>query len=372
MLYSGKRFNVIYKNQKFVALANDSCMNCDVVYNEGLNKNVNGKLIFYSYDNFGQWMIPRPYELMKILFMVTIPDTATVTIDKNDYFKCDELILGKKIEIRNNEDVLIKAISSNGYLIRYVDYPSYEMSYAAVKNYGKAIKFISEQTEELCLAAVKQNGEALYNCKKKTYGILEEAVKNYPNILSHLRYEQDEHLCSLALQKNGIALKYVRYQTVHLCILGVRQNGLALRYVNRIFMTNEVIKTALEQNGMALEYVHKDKQKNNFALIAIQNTAFAIIYVPTQTVKMWLLALKKDSHVFIYFNPKNIKYIGAKKDHDLNKIYITSVKKCGLNLMKIDEKYHTFEICITAVKNNIEAVNYIKNPHIKRIIKAFI
>ena len=85
------------------------------------------------------------------------------------------------------EPLLIKSITKNGMLLRYVKNQTEKICLAAVKKNGWALKFVKNQTEKICLAAVKQDGWAL------------QYVKN-----------QTEKICLAAVKQNGIALVYVK------------------------------------------------------------------------------------------------------------------------------------------------------------------
>ena len=68
---------------------------------------------------------------------------------------------------------------------------------------------------------------------------------------------QTEELCRMAVQQNGLTLRYVQEQTEKVNKLAVRQNGWALQYVQE--QTKKICKLAVQQNGLALEYVKKQK-----------------------------------------------------------------------------------------------------------------
>jgi hypothetical protein len=83
---------------------------------------------------------------------------------------------------------------------------------------------------ELCELDVQQNGLTLEFVKDRT-----------------------EELCKLAVQKNGCALEYVKNQTEEICKLAVRQDGLSLMYVDH--QTEEICKLAAQQNDDAIKFV---------------------------------------------------------------------------------------------------------------------
>ena len=154
--------------------------------------------------------------------------------------------------------LLIKAISKNGMLLKYV------------KN----------QTEELCLAAVKQNGIALVYVTNQT-----------------------ETICLGAVKENGIALQYVKDQTEAICLAAVQRNGFALKFVKN--QTEEICLAAVHQNGYALYYV-KD-QTEEICLAAVQRNGYALYYVKEQTEEICLAAVKKDWRIFEYIRDNSMR-----------------------------------------------------------------
>ena len=106
------------------------------------------------------------------------------------------------------------------------------------KLYGYAL-----QNEELCKLAVQQNGLALEFVKKQF---------------------KTEELCKLAVQQNGFALEFVNKQTEEVCKLAVQQNGLALYYVKEQFKTEEICHLAVQQSELASKYVKQKSVTNEF------------------------------------------------------------------------------------------------------------
>ena len=63
-----------------------------------------------------------------------------------------------------------------------------------------------------------------------------------------------QHIKDLvAVQRNGLALKYVEDQTPEICLAAVQENGHALKYVK--VQTPEICMAAVQQNGNMEDYV---------------------------------------------------------------------------------------------------------------------
>lgn len=67
-----------------------------------------------------------------------------------------------------------------------------------------------------------------------------------------ISYEGDEAL--RAVNKYGLALRYVRTQTPEICMAAVKKDGYALQFVHT--QTPEICLAAVEQDGYALEHVN--------------------------------------------------------------------------------------------------------------------
>ena len=79
-------------------------------------------------------------------------------------------------------------------------------------------------------------------------------IKKMENLLECIE-EQTEEICELAVQQNGLALKYVKdeFKTEELCKLAVQQDGYALEFVKDELQTEEICKLAIEQNENILK-----------------------------------------------------------------------------------------------------------------------
>ena len=113
------------------------------------------------------------------------------------------------------------------------------------KKIGFPLLFVfKEQYPELCLEAVQQKYFTIYGLKN---------IKN-----------QTEELSEIAVEKDGMALRFVKNQTNKICELAVKQNGLALQYVkNKKYL---ICLEAIKQNPMALQYIDINDENDNYDL----------------------------------------------------------------------------------------------------------
>ena len=106
-MITGKQFNEIYYNEKFIKLTNHTCIHNKLKFKEGLNEDLvpfnpsreckKGGLYFCNIDDFTDWI---EYSDKKMYYMwnVKIPDDAKVVVMENK-IKCDKFILSNKRRI---------------------------------------------------------------------------------------------------------------------------------------------------------------------------------------------------------------------------------------------------------------------------------
>ena len=152
----------------------------------------------------------------------------------------------KKIT-NQTEAICLAAVKRDGYAIQFVDDQTLELCIEAVKENVYALQCIKNQREEICLAVLKQdayNAVGFINDKLKTIYII-EAIKDSRCLRLKYIKDQVEKMPEL-VKYNGLALKFINYQTEELCLEAVKENVLALNYVKN--KTNKIYKEALNYN----------------------------------------------------------------------------------------------------------------------------
>jgi hypothetical protein len=103
--------------------------------------------------------------------------------------------------------------------------------------------------------------------------------------------DQSPHLCLLALQQNGMALQLVVDQTPVLCQEAVYHNGLALEFVK--VKTPELCQMAVSRNGLALEFVKV--QTPMLCQEAVNHNGLALEFVKVQTPELCQMAVFRNA-----------------------------------------------------------------------------
>ena len=190
-----------------------------------------------------------------------------------------------------------------------------------------------------CKIAVQKNGLLLkyINSDNQSNDICKFAIIQNYNALKYV-YNQTEEICKLAIQQNyntsnSIAqynfnfkndysiLNDVRNQTIEICKFAIYYNYRALKYVH--IQTNEICKFAIEINYNALKYVKK--QTNEICIFAILIDYNALKCVHFQTNEICKFAIE--------INYNALKYV----------------------------RKQTRELCNLAIKQNSNAIKYVKN-----------
>ena len=179
-----------------------------------------------------------------------------------------------------------------------------------IQQNGYVIKYIKEQTPELCALAVQKDGLALQFIKQefKTDEICKLAVQRDGYALQYVENKTDE-ICKLAVQCSSVALRYVRNQTDELCKLAMLRNEYALEMVKN--QTPELCMYAIQQYSDALQYVKN--QTDEICKYAVQKDGCSIRFVRNQTEELCTLAIEQNilaqQYVKINLNKTTLQYV---------------------------------------------------------------
>ena len=156
---------------------------------------------------------------------------------------------------------------------------------------------------EICKMAVQQNGLNLKYVREQTEEICEMALKQNFHALRYV-INQTPKLCKSAIEENGCYLKYVKNQTPELCKLAVEQNGYAIKYVGN--QTLELCKLALQQNGCNIKNIFI--QRPELCKLAVEQNGLALEYIMKQTLELCKLAVKQCPNAVSFVN-QEFKYL---------------------------------------------------------------
>ena len=194
-------------------------------------------------------------------------------------------------------------------------------------------------------------------------------------------HKLSSEIIEVAVQKNGLALKYIKpilffkkyiyikQIIINIIEIAVKNNGLALRYIRSIFLffsykyeyskeiITNIIKLAVQNNGLALEFIRKEYLYLTEDIIkyAVQNNGLALEFVDDKylTDKIIEFAVKQ--------NGLALQFINKDEDEDIltYKNCIFAIKNNPLALQYVPDYNLTKEICIIAVQSNVLALQYV-------------
>ncbi len=299
------------------------------------------------------------------------------------------------------------AINQNINSFKFIKNKTYELNKQILNKNGLLLEFIENQTEELCFIAIKNNINAYNFVKDKTYDI-DHYFLNNNNIKIFELYKNIElyEILKNILNKNGLLLEFIENQTEELCIIAIKNNINAYNFVkhktyeidksilkiqNNLVINNEIyeiLKNILNKNGLLLEFI--ENQTEELCIIAIKNNinAYTFVknktyeinkillnidgnmlqYIENQTDELCIIAIKNNINAYTFV--KKITYnlyksiliehnILSTNNIKIYELFKNILNKNGLLLEFIENQ--TEELCIIAVKNNIDAYNFIIN-----------
>ena len=194
-------------------------------------------------------------------------------------------------------------------------------------------------------------------------------------------HKLSSEIIEVAVQKNGLALKYIKpilffkkyiYSKqiiINIIEIAVKNNGLALRYIRSIFLffsykyeyskeiITNIIKLAVQNNGLALEFIRKEYLYLTEDIIkyAVQNNGLALEFVDDKylTDKIIEFAVKQNGLALQFINKDEYEDILTYKN------CILAIKNNPLALQYVPDYNLTKEICIIAVQSNVLALQYV-------------
>lgn len=223
-----------------------------------------------------------------------------------------------------------------------------------VKSDGLMLRYVepASQTKEVCLEAVKQNGLAL---KYIDTGVINRILALDGNNAGNSAVTADFEIYLAAVKQNGLALKYTNIYNLEIYLAAVKQNGLALEYVSRqLLSTNDfnyyvVCIEAVKNAPRAIRYVRNGfrdgKWYENLCFLAVRKDGCSLFYIHEQyhTYKLCLEAVKAaPCFTASSLASSALKYVPDK--FKTEELCLEAVKTCGYALEYVPRKLRTKEM----------------------------
>jgi hypothetical protein len=232
----------------------------------------------------------------------------------------------------------LTAVSQNGFSIRHIKKPSYEIRRKAIETDPGSLLYITDKTKKLCKLAVELD----------------------PSML-HFVDDQDADMCLSAIRKDPRVIMYVKIPlTYEMCLLAVSSKGRVIYYIPKIYIDYSIKEQAVMNDGTALQFI--DIQDENLCIHAVKNDPMAIFHVKNQTKNIVTEVVKRKGFLIKFIDPNLV-------DDELKML---AVKQNGLSLRFIS-KNQTPKICLEAIKNNTMSIKYVRyiTPDIIKYIAVY-
>jgi hypothetical protein len=233
------------------------------------------------------------------------------------------------------------------------------------------------QTLEMCLLAVRKSYFMIYAIKKRTPEFYKALVIEIPEMLNLIE-EQSEEMCLLAIQRNGMVLKFVRNKIISskMCMAAIKQNPLAIIYVPIELQTKEMcdfvsqyyklsfVSFGMHPDDISIRLIQENSINFNdcyhtdkVCLGAVQHDGMLLEHILDPSRDLILEAIKQ--------NPKAIKFVDKKN----RKFYPPNVPTKDMCLSLINDKidclkhipheFFTDDFCELAIRKIRNAIIFI-------------
>jgi hypothetical protein len=236
-----------------------------------------------------------------------------------------------------------------------------EVCTAAVVEDWQMLEYVKNQTPELCLLAIKQSHYAYryVDPQLKTRDFQIRALQENPAVIACVDPAmQTPEICwkavslkEVSYSQRGTLLKFVRpdLRTPELYLAAVQNNADALQFISD--QTLEICMAAVQNGGCAVRFVEKSLLVKfpEICVAAVKQNSYAVRYIdePYQTEELRIMAVSMNPRLLFELKPKT---------HELR---MAAVTKDGMILKDIPGDRQTQKICIAAVKQNHNALQYV-------------
>ena len=169
--------------------------------------------------------------------------------------------------------------------------PSIEICEDAISMDETMISYVAIPTSNMFRTAMTKNHLLMIWCNPPTEADLEWAVSTFPRCIGWT--DQSEKLSLAAVNKNGLALQWIRkkHQTEKVCDVAVKNNPAALQWA--YYQNNEMCKRAILYDPHLLRWVID--QTEEMCKLAISKDPSAIAWVHISAFDDIIMFQKYDS-----------------------------------------------------------------------------
>jgi len=250
------------------------------------------------------------------------------------------------------------ALNNNIEAIRYIpdNFKTYDVCLKAVKHNKELFKCVPQKfmDDVMCLDILKQDPTMIKSIINPTNAMYLVCSATMPELLGKITDPSlIKHVDPLEIIKsNPHHIKNITDPTYELCYEAVKKVGILIQFVPTNMHDKQLCVAAVTNDGLALKYI--ENQTKEICMLALKNKPISYKHIKNRTNELYEYLLELDC-TFI----KEIQYY-IKDDEDfLDKMQLYCVRKNGLLLKYLINP--SYEMCLDAIKDNIEALEYIPN-----------
>jgi hypothetical protein len=116
----------------------------------------------------------------------------------------------------------------------------------------------------------------------------EEFNKKYPWVFKNIKFTEEEQ--QLAVQQDGLAIRFIDNPSEEVKKLAVQQDGYAIQFIAN--PSEGIKKLAVQKNGLAIHYIKNPSEE--IQKLAVQNYGFAIRFIANPSEEIQKLAVQKN------------------------------------------------------------------------------
>lgn len=270
-------------------------------------------------------------------------------------------------------DVIKTAIIKQPNIIKHIKIPSsmcanvYEMAI----NFGAdVLGLVKKQNFNICYTSIIHNPMSLKDVNrgditlKDLRHLQDLAVKLSGLAIQFVPYaERNDTMRMKALDKNGYAIKYIRYPNDEMKDLAIKREPMCIEnLIDRCICSNANCMDAVRSNGLAIKFINlnnihdmpiKSTKFKYYELVnaAIQNDPSSFEHIPEcyRTGYACKYVIKIDP-MFLRLIPKY---------HTTYELCMECIKRNPLSLKFVPEIYQNKELCKIALNINVDCAQFI-------------
>lgn len=170
-------------------------------------------------------------------------------------YESNNIVYEYNVKNYTNKKNLILALNNNPLIFSKICDPSYDVVCHALYMNGKNLKYCEKYFDMTLLyeIAIESNGLALKYIPEQLWDLyIMDAIKSNSRVLKYID-NQTEEMCLQAISPHS-CVKYIKVFTDDVKNKLVETDGLYLKYIKKAYQTDELCKKAILQNPLAIKY----------------------------------------------------------------------------------------------------------------------